>query len=391
MNSRRLFTVIFLIGVCVAAWMYKQSTPETPPEDLFRQALQSLNSGQSAGVEAAFERLASDDKFGRHLALLDAVLFLRGGKPEEALRRLSPVTMDNEVRELSLLYVGEALYTLTRLAEAQQVLQLLRTEFPHNLDARRWLGVIYYDIGAYDAAISEMEAVAESAPEDYRPHYLLGVMYQDFEVEEDAIAQFRMALERQPPQVTANKISTDLATVLISNRQYEEALKILESLPKESQTLQLRAKIYWNQGLAEQARNALAAAEADSPLTADGLHLQATIAEDEGNIDEAIAILEQLLKDFPDRLESRYQLAMTLQQDGQEDRAAKELKVWEQNREVADQLIQLNLQAVSDPYDAEVRDQLAELCEQLGRTQLADMWRRAAQACRRGNAVLGPG
>ena len=36
----------------------------------------------------------------------------------------------------------------------------------------------------------------------------------------------------------------------------------------------------------------------------------------------------------------------------------------------------------SDPEDGDVRDRMARVCAELGKTQLAAMWRKAAAACR---------
>ncbi|MEQ9406958.1 MAG: tetratricopeptide repeat protein [Fuerstiella sp.] len=383
-------TAITLVSA-VFWWRSPDRISTEEPEALFYRAVASLNAGRSEAVEAAVETLAEDRTYWRHLAVLDAVLFLRGGQPQQALQRLSPITEDNPVRELSLLYAGEALYTLKRLGEAQQVFQLLRSEFPENVDARRWLGAIYYDLGAYDAAIQEMQAVADEAPDDYRPYHLLGIMYQDFESYEEAARYFRLALDRNPPADRATLISTDLARVLVANRQYPEALQVLESQPESVATLELRATSCWSQGQEEEARQLLQRAEESGDLSPGGRQLKAELAEAAGELQESITILTQLLKEHPDRLAARYQLSLALQQSDMPDLAAEQRQQWEQQRDLANELIQLNLKAVSDPYDAEVRDKLADLSRQLGKTGLADMWQQAADACRRRNAVLETG
>lgn len=380
---------IVAAGLAAAAsLLFFRPSPAPSSEKLFRQALDSLNSGRSDGVTAAFRLLKADKEYWRHLAVLDAVLFLRGGKPEEALRRLSPIPLDPEVRELSLLYAGEALYTLSRLAESQQILQVLRQEYPDNLNARRWLGAIYYDLGAYDAATVEMKAIAKGAPQDYRPHHLLGIMYQDFESDDEAIQHFRLALDRNPPVEKKARISAELAAVLIRNRQYQEAIQILESLPDSVETHVLSARSFWNQGNRKRAEEFLKQAESAGSLGADGMQLKADMLADAGKLSESIAILQELLKQFPDRNESRYQLAMACQQDGKLEEGRQQLAIWEHRRDMANELQALNLTAVSDPYDAEVRDRLADLCQELGRDRLAEMWRRAAESCRNDVSVI---
>jgi thioredoxin-like negative regulator of GroEL len=53
----------------------------------------------------------------------------------------------------------------------------------------------------------------------------------------------------------------------------------------------------------------------------------------------------------------------------------------DQTRARLDQLTDLNRQAMRNPWDADVRRRLAEVCEQIGRPDLAAMWRSAADAC----------
>ncbi|HIF00924.1 MAG TPA: tetratricopeptide repeat protein [Planctomycetes bacterium] len=384
---------ILAVGVlCAAAgvWLWTSLRPSLSPEELFAQALDSINGGRSDGVEAALERLDSDKEYWRHLAVLDALLFLRSGRPEEALQRLSTIPERTPVRELALQYGGEALYKLQRLGEAQQVFQMLKSEYPENVDARRWLGVIFYDLGAYDAAISELQYVASAVPDDYRPHHLLGIMYQDFEADEDAISCFRKALELNPSPEKKTQILADLSRVLSSNREYDQAIQILESLPDSALTNELFAQSFWGQGNITEAQQKLERAEQLGTLSADGIQLKAELEQARGNDALSISILERLVEDFPDRTDSRYQLALALQQSGRKEEGAQQMERWKEQRKIADELIQLNLKAVMDPNDADVRDRLSLLCRQLGKTQLADMWRDAAEACRRVQSFTEP-
>jgi len=388
-TGRRILAV-GLICIIVGTKFWTSSGPDQSPEQMFAQALENANAGCVDGVEAALERLAAEKEYWRHLAVLDAVLFLRSGRPEEALQRLSSIPEQTPVREHALLCGGEALYSLQRLGEAQQVFQILRSEFPTNVAARRWLGAIYYDLGAYDAAITELEAVAVAVPDDFRPHHLLGIMYQDFEAEDDAIRCFRKAVELDPPADRKTQILADLAKVLISNRQYDQAIHILESQPDQAGTSQLYAQCFWGQGNVAEAQEQLDQAEQQGALNSDGLHLKAELELARGNEALSISILEELISDFPGRIDSRYQLALALQQVGRMDESVIQMNRWKEQREQADELIQLNLKAVMDPGDAEVRDRLSVLCRQLGKTQLAEMWHDAAEACRRTQTSVEP-
>ncbi|MCP4174431.1 MAG: hypothetical protein GY758_27080, partial [Fuerstiella sp.] len=174
------------------------------------------------------------------------------------------------------------------------------------------------------------------------------------------------------------------------NREYDEAIQILKSLPDSALTNELFARSFWGQGSIAEAQQKLERAEQLGSLSADGIQLKAEIEQARGNDALSISILERLVEDFPDRTDSRYQLALALQQGGRKEEGAQQMERWKEQRKIADELIQLNLKAVMDPNDAEVRDRLSLLCRQLGKTQLADMWHGAAEACRRIQSLTEP-
>ncbi|MFN9040376.1 MAG: hypothetical protein ACK5YO_29055, partial [Planctomyces sp.] len=69
---------------------------------------------------------------------------------------------------------------------------------------------------------------------------------------------------------------------------------------------------------------------------------------------------------------------------GQDQQAETTLQTWQKYRDLATELTQLNLKAIEDPFNAEVRDRLAVICTELQKPELAEMWKTAAEACRKG-------
>lgn len=379
------YWTIGLVTLLIALLVVTLLQPEPVSTDqMFHEALRSLRDGEEyPQLEETFNRLKSDRNFWRHLAVLDAALFLRSGYPAEAIDRLSVVSEDNPVREEALHCAGEALYRLDKLAQAQQVFHLMRSEFPGNTDARRWLGAIYYDLGAYDQAITEMKAVAEAKPQDYRPHHLLGIMYQDFEVAEDAASHFSLALQLNPPTKIVQELSLDLARVLIDNREYARAMNQLDQVNSGAEKLELQAICFWHLGKIARAEKLLVAAEELTSLTPKAMELKAEMATANGDLESSIAILTTLVEVHPDLANARYNLAMTLRQNGNEKLAETQFARWEEDRKLAEEMVQLNLTAVSDPANSDVRFRLADICRQLGKEKLADVWQKAADACSR--------
>ena len=69
------------------------------------------------------------------------------------------------------------------------------------------------------------------------------------------------------------------------------------------------------------------------------------------------------------------------QQLGANDRAEEQRRLLEQARHEKQRLTQLHEEALRHPWDASIRQQLADLCLKLNRKAEAEMWRQAAAAC----------
>jgi predicted Zn-dependent protease len=93
--------------------------------------------------------------------------------------------------------------------------------------------------------------------------------------------------------------------------------------------------------------------------------------------------LQRLLNQDPHDTACRYQLAQAWQRLGQTKKYKQEMARHKVSEELKKELTETNLQANRAPDNAEVRDRLAEICETLGKHDLARMWRQAAAACRR--------
>jgi tetratricopeptide (TPR) repeat protein len=382
--------VLVVLVIACGGWLWLREPEAVPADKLFREALTALDEGRVDNIEvaqAALDRFEADRRYWRHLAVLNAVIHLRRDEPQEAYRELADEPMDSPVREYVLLYVGEALYRMNQLGQAQQVFEQLLADYPDNTKAVKWLGAVYYDLGAYDAAITQLVRATELKPEEYGPWHLLGVMYNDFEATEDAVTHLTEALKRDPPAGVRRNITHELAAALIDDRQYDQALQTFDPSDTSATAHALRARAYWSLSQSEPAAKELALAEQQDASLLDVRKLRAEILEHEGRAEDAIELLRDILQEAPDSLETRYQLAIALKQAGQTEEAEQHLQTWQQQRTLADELIEKNLQAVSDPSDAEVRDRLAEICRKLGRDELALMWERAAAACRQRAAL----
>ncbi|MBX3443796.1 MAG: tetratricopeptide repeat protein [Planctomyces sp.] len=354
------------------------------PEDHFNSALAALNRGDAAGVDEAFQILERRPGFEDHARLLDAVLFLRGGRPDAALRSLSQIPTDGPLRRDVMLYTAQALHAQQRVMEAWSILQDLVAEHPDDVDGHRWLGAIYYDLGANDAAVYYLKRVSELAPDDYRPHHLLGLIASDFEDFPTAAAHFRKLLELDPPDELRRTIPLKLARALFAMREYDQIQTLLRDAPESAESLALLAWCSQNEGDLDTARSLMDAALALDPQQRDALLVKVDLISLDGDPEDVLQLLQEAVAAHPYDQELRYRLALQYRRLGREEEHEAELAAWNSVTERIMKLSNLNREAIARPTDPDVRDQLADVCESLGKADLAKMWREAADACRRG-------
>jgi hypothetical protein len=111
------------------------------------------------------------------------------------------------------------------------------------------------------------------------------------------------------------------------------------------------------------------------------LRVRARVLEDAGKTDQAVETLNEILIAEPYDVESRYLLVQLL---GSSDRAAerdRQQAEYARYRALQDRLVELNLAASADPDALAPRLELIQVCRDLGRVELAEMWRRAADFC----------
>src|SRR5262249_52757864 len=95
----------------------------------------------------------------------------------------------------------------------------------------------------------------------------------------------------------------------------------------------------------------------------------------------AAGLLERAVALDKHDLVSRHQLAQAYEALGRRADAAEQRRLHEQTQRFLDELTRLNREATARPWDAAVRGCLAEVCQELGKADLAAMWRAAAGAC----------
>jgi tetratricopeptide (TPR) repeat protein len=357
------------------------------PRQRLDQAIRALQTGDEktlAEIRKSFARDVRSDEYDHYF---DGLIAMRRRQWELAEKELSQVDPSGDLRSFVLFSKAELLYQMGRLSEAEFVLQQLVRDFGNHLDAHRLLGAIYYDLGSYDLAILHLEQVVEQDPNSVGSQRLLGLMYHDFEQESQASEHYRAALALAPPEPMRQELVVEFSQSLIAQKEFEEALDLLNDADLSQQTIALRARCLWNLNRTEEARELLR--EAPSEENQDRLMclMQLQIKMDDRDWEQAVIAANNYLEQDPFDAEIRYQLAQAYARLNRQQDFEREIAVYQKNTEASRRLTELNVKAVQDSRDPIVRDQLAELCDSLGKKELAAMWREAAQNCREGRAL----
>ena len=309
--------------------------------------------------------------------VLRAAYWLKRHDFQAALQHIANVTPDGPYRHSSLRIAGEALFRSGRLAQSLKLLSTLVTELPDDVDSHRILAAIYFDISAMNQAEIELQHVIRLAPEDYRPHHLLGRIHQDFEKFGTAVTHYRQALQLCTNPGSKLELQQGVAASLRGDRQFEELLLWLPPDEHDPLLETCRADALWSTGRSDEAERLLESIQQRAPEFAEALLLSARINIDHGKLDLAEKPLQTLLERNPHDVKARYQLALLQRQSGNLPAFQETMRLKDQSQALIDRMIQLNQDIINNPGDGSLCQQIADVCEQLGKLELAESWRKA--------------
>lgn len=358
------------------------ATPRTSSTDeLFQQGLQGIRTRDAEEIRTALAGLEPNSNQPDRVQLLQGALHLLTDNPQLALQDFAQLDPQGPWRDPLLTLTGEALYRNGKLDEAQHCLLLAVQDNPDNVDALRWLATVDYDLGDIDQTLQLLREVSRVAPEDDRPHHMQGAIYRDFGEHQKAITELGRALELRAKN--PHEIRPLLASSQMSLKQFDAALATLLECPETTITLSLKADCLWQSGQSSAAREALAQAESLGKLPASGRRLKARILIEHNELPAARQLLESLIATDPGDDEAQYQLALVFRQLKEEPQYQAHLARSESIKSLKTQLTALSEQAMKEPSNAEIRDRLATICDQLGLLPMSQVWRTAAASCRR--------
>ena len=377
-----VFFVLLVVFIVAGVWDYSFSDRRSNRE--FELGWAALTEGRLSEVSVRIGRLRQHPEFADHLRVLRAGMLVRTGNPNGGLEILEKMTADDQLLERKLLLTCEALYQLKRFADAA-VVAMKVLELPgHGSQAHRWLGAIYYDLGSMNQAEVHLRKLAALEPQDYSPFHLLGQVHNDFERFSEAIEDYRQALKRNPPVEIIPKLRLGLATAQAKSNDFHAALATLESdhLGDDIESQALLAECLWSVGRKPESQRLLERIQAIDPDNTEVLWLEARFALEEGQTANAISALLKIVATDPYHDVALMELAASHRRLGNSAEADRYLARRQAARELFEKMVNLNTRAIREPLNADVREELADVCENLGKPDLATVWRDAAKALR---------
>jgi tetratricopeptide (TPR) repeat protein len=370
-----------LTAVLVAAggvWWYHTSRPAYR----LHQGQEALRRGDRAEALRQLDLLGSGDE----ACLLHGEICYRAGQFPEAVQAMGKMRAEGPLRVRAAALAGWCFLEMQDPWEAARHFHYALDQDPDNLTAHRGLARVYYHQGALAQAVAHLEEVTRLDPANGEAWQALGSIFKDLDTNRTrAIASYREALRRDLSAPDREAVRGDLAELLVKAGDYAEALDVLDGFDPQAAgrpaALALRGECLGALQRRDEARRLLDQALKDHPDSAELLRTRAKLHLEADEFEPAAALLARALErdryDYP----SRYLLAQTLEGLGRRAEAAEQRRVAEQTRRDLEELSRLNQEVSAKPWDAALRRRIADLCDQVGKPDLAVMWRRAAATC----------
>jgi tetratricopeptide (TPR) repeat protein len=380
LTRQRVSLVLLVVAVLGGAgWRYRI----TRADYRLARGEEALRARDYETVAQFAERLEASGH-PDHAALLRAEGLCARNRPEFALAELNKVRPDGPLRLQTLALSGRCLLDLGDLPAARALLSTVVDERPDHADAHRGLAAIAYDLGQLGTAVDHLQRVAELDPRDARPHRLIGLIYKDMGQYARAEDAYRQALERGLPEAGTREVQLELAEVLVRQAKFAEGLAVIDGAPTGAEPGRgaLRAECLRGLGRTDEA-----AAELDRALathsTAALYRLRGQVHEDRGNAAEAFKCFERAVELAPNDHQAHYYLGRALAGAGRKEEADRAFARDAELRKELDRITALTKEAMEKPWDPGVRRELADVCDRMGKSELATLWRKAAATCAR--------
>lgn len=340
----------------------------------YRAAVRAIDQGDLSSAERIRTELNADAHYNSLATAITAMLLIKQDKLNDALHLAEEISAIPVMQAEAYVIAGEIFQRQNRLSEASVAFEKAIEIDPQHSRAHRWLGIVYYDTGAMRLATNHLRLATQFEPAEPNSLLLSAKIFQEYEQYAEAIEDYVQLLKRvQSPKMEA-QVRVKLAECYLALRKLPEARETLVGCPPAPQVLAIKASIAESDGDSGAAVSLARNAIEQSPSNRTAGMVLGRIYSSERRWQDALNVLENLVRESPYDHEPRMLLGRALIGAGEVAQGKSEVKAATQLKDSFLKFADLHQEAIKHPYDAKVRVELGNLARQLGKQRLAKSW-----------------
>lgn len=309
--------------------------------------------------------------------LFRAQLLAAQGRGDEALGQFSLIAHPEELPADKLCELGRVAMSRREMLLAEKAFASVPEESESYLQVLRSLIQIHFEMGKDDQTIVECRRLVELEPHDTTAWQVLGTIAMNRKDLSEALTAFQKCLQYSKDPQQLRETREDLIQVLIDQGNTIEAGKELAALANVSGPLSPRAIIEqaYLFRLEGQAENAIPLLEPlvrrEDTFQVRALFLRGLLYADIGEDKKALADLTAVTDRQPWHKEAHHKLSILWSRAGNTSLAGEHRQKAERLTDLALELLEASAQLAKDPTNMDVRKRVAFLYEQLGQSDQA--------------------
>ncbi|WP_153558361.1 tetratricopeptide repeat protein [Roseimaritima sediminicola] len=328
---------------------------------------------------AATDLLDRDDATGTTAAMYYvAVAPLTGTQGRLAVPGADAV---RQVATEDLLLIARLLFNTRRFQPADQLVTLILSRDDElRVEGLKLAITIRYDIGRDRDVLAHADELIELEPENPQYHRVQMMVHRNHGRWDNFIPAAERALELTDQ--TDYVLLVELADGYTHVGRLEDAAKIVRRLKEErpdllAQAPTMHARLLLQQGETQQAQAIIDRLLEQAPDDDEALLMKGKMLVSEGEFEAAVEIFQRLLEIAPSQEQAYYQLGQAYARLDEPERASEYLEKHRQLLDAKVRLYSLEQRAAAEPYNREVREELVASYQEIGLEELAEFWKRS--------------
>ena len=316
-----------------------------------------------------------------------AMLYYIGAAPivgaDLSLASIPPGREVLTIETADLLLIAELLFHTDRLGPAEQLIGVVLDRGESRVAALRLAIEIRLELGSDAQVMQHTEEWASLEPNNPKPYRIQATVHRNHGRWDNFIVAAEKAVELTSPtdwvlQVELVDGYTHLGRIDDARRELDRVRKsrpgLIELAPM------MHARLLLQEGDHELAEKIIDRCLIEYPDDTEAMLMKGKLLVSQGDYSQGIGMFKKVQDVDPADEQAYYQLGQAYARSGDTGQGREYLK---QHRRLLDakiELYALEQQAAREPHNVQVRHQLAAAYLDIGLTQLADFWMRAARA-----------